>query len=728
MNNCLIISVESRKGGVGKTTAALNLARVLKNKQYAVLFLDADITGTNAADFVDSSPFWNDCHPVHNATSDPSCPVNLLELFERTFMSGLGVPRFLNEERAGEGQTETDPLIIHADGINIIGSQIYNLTSSTKKGKNRKGTDKKNNGNLICRPNVLFDELHSFWFIEFLQNLCKDFLATIRQYKSDRPVAVVIDNSPGYIGIAPAVQEWLTDLGPEKGKFLILSSLDMQDILSCSRAINNLHKLYKHKWNIRRKFVTAIYQKDYSGTEVSLDTGEESFFVRLLEAHQKYKISSTSGDGNHSINGVELPFYRGHNAEAGEAYLNQLEKYQGLVINRVPRLVKQGAYAYDIESLMDRNGNNLIQRLLGEKRSDYFDWMVSYDEYIEYQFLQPMISRRFGRVLYNKRLIKEFMHIIQKRHTIPGDEEIQFNLFLRQKFNKQTFEEIRGYLRDVHMAVEGVIHFADEHGFSHLTRLIHEEWLPGNILRELSMAIMEVFMKIEKPFIESEPWGYREEPMDPEIWSYIDELYKDIKRNNVFKKNLSVPSQTIKQIFPSLIAVVLLSSNQQWWLTPIRKLFHQIIIAIITIEDLHWKQKSEKSRKGFSIQKFLAAENLEYSEWNELKLKMQIQPYWFEFEDFSRVYHACASAQARLIDVRRDAEFLVEMIQRLVMEDVHKGLVLPYIRGVAENVIIKKKMSHESGKKDISEGFRNAQYMKEFSEVLERLLKRWEIL
>jgi hypothetical protein len=41
----LLVSVESRKGGVGKTTAALNLARLLLEKRKrAVLFLDIDIT------------------------------------------------------------------------------------------------------------------------------------------------------------------------------------------------------------------------------------------------------------------------------------------------------------------------------------------------------------------------------------------------------------------------------------------------------------------------------------------------------------------------------------------------------------------------------------------------------------------------------------------------------------------------------------------------------------
>ena len=51
--NFKIISVESRKGGVGKTTAALNLADLVLEKGYKVLLLDLDITGTSISHLTD---------------------------------------------------------------------------------------------------------------------------------------------------------------------------------------------------------------------------------------------------------------------------------------------------------------------------------------------------------------------------------------------------------------------------------------------------------------------------------------------------------------------------------------------------------------------------------------------------------------------------------------------------------------------------------------------------
>jgi cellulose biosynthesis protein BcsQ len=76
----LMISVESRKGGVGKTTAALCLARTLLRRGFSVLVLDMDVTGTNAADIA-KSPFWiDDIHTIFdvNEKKNPSRPLNLV--------------------------------------------------------------------------------------------------------------------------------------------------------------------------------------------------------------------------------------------------------------------------------------------------------------------------------------------------------------------------------------------------------------------------------------------------------------------------------------------------------------------------------------------------------------------------------------------------------------------------------------------------------------------------
>ena len=85
MNNYTLISVESRKGGVGKTTAALNLGYLLKDK-YNVLILDVDITGTSISAIRDSR-FWRDDAYLLKGTDGNT--MNLLQYFTESFLNGI---------------------------------------------------------------------------------------------------------------------------------------------------------------------------------------------------------------------------------------------------------------------------------------------------------------------------------------------------------------------------------------------------------------------------------------------------------------------------------------------------------------------------------------------------------------------------------------------------------------------------------------------------------------
>jgi hypothetical protein len=177
-----IISVESRKGGVGKTTAALCLGKLLLRKGFEVLLLDTDITGTNVVKAL-NSPFWKDITHIVAGIEDgkEQKESNLLELFERGFMAGIRVPCFRHEHQEGNGG-----LVWKQGMINVIGSEIY----SNDKSK------------MICKPSILFDELHTFWFAKCLEEICSRFKIVVGENKR---AAIVIDNSPGYVGIGPAI-------------------------------------------------------------------------------------------------------------------------------------------------------------------------------------------------------------------------------------------------------------------------------------------------------------------------------------------------------------------------------------------------------------------------------------------------------------------------------------------------------------------------------------------
>ncbi|GAB6119590.1 AAA family ATPase [Dysgonomonas termitidis] len=126
-----IISVESRKGGVGKTTAALNLSALLVERGYKTLLLDVDITGTSIEGSYNSA-FWKG---KINSIKQNKKDINLLKIFHDVFLKGEGLPEFSFENGSnneiGVFNTENNNnFIISPNKINIFNSEIYNDDSS----------------------------------------------------------------------------------------------------------------------------------------------------------------------------------------------------------------------------------------------------------------------------------------------------------------------------------------------------------------------------------------------------------------------------------------------------------------------------------------------------------------------------------------------------------------------------------------------------------------------
>lgn len=384
MRNHILISVESRKGGVGKTTAALNLANIFLKKQYAVLFLDVDITGTNAADGL-NSPFWNGIATPINYDGGKA---NLLQVFQTIFMTGQGIPSFSVSEKK-------DSLQVNLERINVFGSQIYDLGGF----ENNKVLKTGKKSKIVCKPSILFDELHAFWFIEFLQEICVAFSSAV----GDKKVAIIIDNSPGYVGIAPAVQDWLTDLGPVKGKFLTISSLDTQDFASCAHAVDELHQLFLGKCDASQKFIESCGSE--TKDEIQLGDAELAFFERLAELTR----DKTRAPDTH-ITGADLAFYRNRRNNP----VLTADKYQALIINRVPQDIKRGFYEYENAAMDSPDGT--IKSLLGK---DKHDVMIGYDSYIEYQFIYSKLSRRREKFSRRQRHLEMVLSEVMERCSVP---------------------------------------------------------------------------------------------------------------------------------------------------------------------------------------------------------------------------------------------------------------------------------------------------------------------
>ena len=93
MGEYKVISVESRKGGVGKTTAALNLGHQLGSR-YHVLLLDIDITGTSIRT-IRESRFWKKDAMLLELAGEP---INLLQYFTNSYLRGEELFDFTHNE------------------------------------------------------------------------------------------------------------------------------------------------------------------------------------------------------------------------------------------------------------------------------------------------------------------------------------------------------------------------------------------------------------------------------------------------------------------------------------------------------------------------------------------------------------------------------------------------------------------------------------------------------
>lgn len=209
-----IYSVESRKGGVGKTTIALNLAKALVKKKYDVLLIDCDITGTPITKAAWNSPFWRS-HVMARFKGNPDdgCPFNLISYYKKYFL---------------KGKKYDDDAKMHHESLKgkiyLIGSDIYN-----------------EKGNLIIDPRDLMDDLHSYWFLDMIKEIIKD-------YCNDSTLpnqAIVLDNSPGYVGIGKSIRDWLTKDREVNSKFVLVSSLDEQDIESTISSAIDIRNMMK---------------------------------------------------------------------------------------------------------------------------------------------------------------------------------------------------------------------------------------------------------------------------------------------------------------------------------------------------------------------------------------------------------------------------------------------------------------------------------------------------
>lgn len=711
----LIVSIESRKGGVGKTTAALCLGRVLHKSGYAVLVLDLDVTGTDAADIA-TSPFWKEdlhiiCEPQTGDESDnvELKPLNFLTLFDRYFMAGLAVQEF------GLPGDEEGKIRVDLEKVNILGSHIYRVDRSHDEKQKHKGMT------CIERPGILFDDIHTLWMLEFVKKVIGNFIQIARTANLFR-TAILIDNSPGYVGIVPAIHNWLTDRGPEVGKFLTVTSLDTQDLNACARAVDAVHDLYTGKWKTSRQFLEA----GKKGSRFTIEQDQEAFFIRLATSS---KGKTRSAD--------PLAFFRStassrQRETPGEAFCNYPSRYIAALINRVPRSVKGGNLPYEFSAFF-RSGT-VISELLGcnknQQRSS--EYMVSYDEYIENQFLLQSLHR--GRKRPERQLKRLIESLEMAEHELlindPRDVEKAFGV-------KQMDGKYIGQMREQLVRANTIVNRArsaiDDAGLGHLSRLIHDEWLPGSIIPSFRYVLTGVLRESDFPYFEMMPFEFDMDRVGPETRGIMKEIKKRIlmELRHTERNDFSIDDQISGTLAGMLATIVGLSFPLRLWHSPMEMEVAELFAGILGIELHHWREQKKRRSSKYSIQQFLAQETIENAEVE--KERMKKMRFFFRhsmreeetvFVDF---YKACTSTQARLIDFIADSRFIIQLLQFIVKEERDRGALFPFVRGVAEAVIVDKTIRHEEAPKNMASALQTVEYYREFDDVLKKVMTNWQV-
>lgn len=332
--NCKIISVESRKGGVGKTTIALYIAKKLRQKGYVTILLDCDITGTPINKATAASDVWK---KVVKSVQQEGHDVNLLDFFSTNY---------LNERKSIP--TMFKDVDFKENVVHIVGSEIY-----------------KPDGGLIIDPRSLMDELHSYWFIQMLQEI-KTF---IESKVEDGKAAIIVDNSPGYVGIGKGIHEWMSSIGPEHAKYILVSSIDPQDVNSVVCSASEISNLVGSKLKVA-KAVSILQDNAAQIIDIAKELEDDKvsqFFYSLIDRSTDYPTNKE----------IDYP----------------LETYVKLIFNKVPEALAEKGLGYAFNDVIDEQNRTFAQKLIPLNDSGYPRDVIVYEDYLSQQYAASFVIR-----------------------------------------------------------------------------------------------------------------------------------------------------------------------------------------------------------------------------------------------------------------------------------------------------------------------------------------------
>ncbi|MCF7919218.1 MAG: AAA family ATPase [Candidatus Cloacimonetes bacterium] len=685
--NYKIISVESRKGGVGKTTAALNLSSLLLEMGYAVLLIDVDITGTNIKYALEST-YWRDKKNIVKISENGD---NLLRLYKECFMIGKLLPKW---QIASSNDKEEDFVIIK-DKINIFGSEIYDMN-----GKNR----------LICNPSILFDELHAYWFVEFLKKLCDSFSTECGKDKT----VIIFDNSPGYVGINPEIHEWLTDIGTANGKFLTISSLDEQDFLSCSKAIKDLHSMFKNKLSGAKKYIEA---KKNIVPKFDPDNKEEKqFYQRLISdsVRNEFKILYQPS----IINNADI---------------DRIKFYQALLINKVILEIRDNLVSFNFNESIGKENDEFNELLDLHNIKSKNNNIVYYDDNINFQFYQSsMIVDREYSNKYSLRTLKgQFTNLENSIRKIEDNylQELDKGK-MKTPMGIDPENDIILFSKKVKMfqdKLESLIDNISRNMPWNTSKLIDNEWFPQaplNRIRHLFNDFLDEYEIYDYDLRNPNDDRY----VNFEMIHFIYREFRELEGLRFEEDDFENTQQSLRNnvIIIGLIATAL----------PFKFVKHEGIMFFREFVSFQVRRANEiyrgkKRKRDLSFRDFLISEisneEKDYMEYEKLFYKLDF-PMRIREENAVEFYKAVCRAQLRYIDIDKDIKFFINVMRTVTFDnELSSDTLYPNIKPILDSVIIDKTIPHSRADNELLKSLKSARYMKDFQEVLKNILVEWKM-
>ena len=716
----LLVSVQSQKGGVGKSTAALALADLLAtDEKWNVLVIDADITGTNLAHAVEAS-FWSDRVHVVGKNDEQWSSFDLGVDFIHEYLSGASVPSFLEDAKSVS-------LTFDVGRPNIMGSSFP--------------FDGAHGGS---SAESMLSEFFSPLFLEYVESIARSFHEAMKAHRANCALntAIIIDNSPGHVGLVAELEDWVTDLGPAVGKTLFVTTPDGHDLMAVARAAGAIFSRLQTKWEASRAYLQLKHQKakKRQGVDQRLLGGDAGqFFLSLAESDARSEARAQADAVKESVTGS------GSASEAAEPSRAPLANY-GFYLDRVipagrDKMVSDPKWSIGAlvnlvpECLLEEIGRAPAERL-GEMIHDARAGqqakgeLAPHSEALDVLGLSlPGSAKRF--VPFDPSMRDQYMSraysVVSRPRagSLQQLDEVLSRLTRRARSLGGEQDGLHyGSMRAITVAIDLANRAVDAlalHGSGYGRALVRSSWLPSTILtllRDLSQSLLpELELQITtRDFEELAERSTDVKRRANQLGQWLTARLKEDKSELRFHK------EAVDLIAETLGLAVEVASHKATPFNDTR--IHQTALAIIR------RQRDVLSLRVSAgdgpLPRFVFTSHF-------LGLQFGRDPLAFESDEppldpaTERTYLICCEAEARILDLRADVEFLFRVLRAL--GELKPGNANGGVRvsSIARRVIQTKETRHESGLGQLAETQVSERQLTAFEAALRSIIRDWGV-